>query len=253
MEGRCRDGGEVGSMKVIDLIGHVGHRVHIARGREARMLFGWMGDLKGLSLLDVGGGDGYWAGQTKRKGAFAVSVDLDLRRTERGSRFTNGPLLVRGDALRLPFADASFDAVVSISSIEHFSSVSIAIAEMARVLRPGGRLALSADSLAGAHRWPRLAEAHRERYAVAHPLEHDELAAHLTTNGFTDIGFAYLFKRGWANRLYLELSRHRLAWNVAAPMSPMVSISDRRSPATTGSIVLVHARRQSGQEPSVNR
>ncbi|HYI45279.1 MAG TPA: class I SAM-dependent methyltransferase, partial [Actinomycetota bacterium] len=162
-------------MKAIDVVGHIGHRIHIARAREARTLFGWLGDLSGRKLLDVGGGDGYWAAQAQRRGATSVSVDLDPKRTDRGRRFTRRPLLVRGDALRLPFADGSFDAVMSISSIEHFGSGSSAIAEMGRVLRPGGSLVLSADSLAGSDRWPRLSEAHEHRYGVVHPFEHREL------------------------------------------------------------------------------
>ena len=240
-------------MRAIDVIGHVGHRVHIARGREARTLFSWLGDLNGRSLLDVGGGDGYWAAQARRVGVDAYSVDIDPHRTGRGSRYTHRPVLVRGDALRLPFADASFDAVMSISSIEHFASASAAVTEMARVLKVDGDLVLSADSLAGSDRWPQLAAAHMDRYAVRHALDHEELEVHLLDAGLQPVRHAYLFKSGWTNRLYLELSRHRLAWNVAAPLSPLVALADRRADQSGGSIVLVHARRHSVQEPSVSR
>jgi len=240
-------------VKAIDLIGHVGHRIHIARGREARMLFSWLGDLRGKSLLDVGGGDGYWAAIARRRGAAAFSIDLDPKRTERGVRFTHRPVLLRGDALRLPFADASFDAVMSISSIEHFASSGAAIAEMARVLKPHGDLVLSADSLAGRDRWPHLAAAHVRRYAVTAPLDHHLLDEQLVAAGLEPVRSAYLFKSAWSNRLYLELSRHRLAWNVAAPLSPLVAISDRRIGSGSGSIVLIHGRRQPAQEPFVSR
>src|SRR5688572_11251777 len=101
-------------MKAIDVVGYLGHRVHIARSRETRMLFGWLGELEGRSLLDVGGGDGYWASRAQLKGASAVSLDIDPRRTERGRRYSERPQLVRGDALRLPFTDGSFDRVMSI-------------------------------------------------------------------------------------------------------------------------------------------
>ena len=240
-------------MKTFDVVGHFGHRVHIARAREARRLFGWLGDLTGRTLLDVGGGDGYWATQARRRGALAISVDLDPRRTERGRRYTHQPLLVRGDALRLPFADGSFDAIMSISSIEHFPSGAAAIAEMGRVLRPGGSLVLSADSLAGSDRWPRLAAEHERRYEVIHPFDHHEFEQLLGDHGFETRHFTYMFKRPWTNRLYLELSRHRLAWNAAAPLSPLVAISDRRDDSESGSIVLVHARRYPAQTPSVSR
>ncbi|HYI43973.1 MAG TPA: hypothetical protein VE174_00730, partial [Actinomycetota bacterium] len=76
---------------------------------------------------------------------------------------------------------------------------------------------------------------------------------HLGTNSLQPVNFAYMFKRPWANRLYLELSRHRLAWNAAAPLSPLVALSDRRHDGAHGSIVLVHALRHPSQEPSVSR
>ena len=228
-------------MRPIDLVGHAGHRVHIARNREANLLLKWLGDLSGRRVLDVGGGDGYWAAQAQRRGAHAVSVDLDERRTERGLRFSYRPALVRGDALKLPFADNSFDAILSVSSIEHFASADTAIAEMGRVLQPGGRLVLTADSLAGSAKWPELAATHRERYSVVHPLDHHELERHLVAHGLEPVEAVYLFKRPWSNRLYFELSRHRLLWNVAAPLSPLVALSDRRDPAQRGSIVAIHA------------
>lgn len=232
-------------MKAVDAIGFVGHQIHIARARETRLMFRWLGDLTGRSLLDVGGGDGYWAARAKRRGALAYSVDIDPRRLARGDRFTDKPILIRGDALGLPFKGGSFDAVMSVSSIEHFSSSETAIAEMARVLRPGGSLVLSADSLAGRERWPKLSAAHEDRYAVVEPLDRSKLETRLAAHGLDPLHFAHLFRRSWTNRLYLELSRHPLAWNAAALLLPLVALSDRRATSDSGSIVLVHARRYS--------
>ena len=52
-------------------------------------------------------------------------------------------VLVQGDAQTLPFADKSFDVVVSCETIEHLPRVRAAISEMYRVTRPGGRLFLT--------------------------------------------------------------------------------------------------------------
>jgi len=52
------------------------------------------------------------------------------------------PMLVRGDALRLPFAGAAFDAVVSTEAFHWFPDQDAALAEAARVLRPDGTLLL---------------------------------------------------------------------------------------------------------------
>ena len=63
-------------MKVADAVALAGHEVHVCRYREARTLLRWLGqdtggDLRGLRVLDVAGGDGYWAGQTRKRGARA--------------------------------------------------------------------------------------------------------------------------------------------------------------------------------------
>ena len=54
------------------------------------------------------------------------------------------------DVRKLPFADESFDAVVSLSTLDHFdalSEIEVSLAEIARVLRPGGTLLLTLDNL----------------------------------------------------------------------------------------------------------
>ena len=53
------------------------------------------------------------------------------------------PVVTRGDATRLPFADETFDLVLATDIIEHVDDDSAAVAEMARVLRPGGHAILT--------------------------------------------------------------------------------------------------------------
>ena len=106
-------------MKVADAVALAGHEVHVCRYREARTLLRWLGqdedrdgDLSGLRVLDVAGGDGYWAGQARRRGARAVALDLATAKLRYGRQFARPPALIEGDALRLPFQDASFDRVM---------------------------------------------------------------------------------------------------------------------------------------------
>src|ERR1700689_291371 len=104
-----------------DVIAYVGHQVHFCRYREAGTLVRWLGDdLRGQRVLDVAGGDGYWSGQARRRGATAVSIDLARSKMLRGARLARAPGLLEADAQRLPFTDASFDKVMSICAIEHF-------------------------------------------------------------------------------------------------------------------------------------
>jgi len=240
-------------MKIADVVAVAGHEVHVCRYREARTLLRWLGDdLRGLRVLDVAGGDGYWAARARGRGAWAVALDLDGAKLGRGRGLAGPPALIRGDALELPFADASFDRVMSICAIEHFDDGARALDEMARVLAPGGELVMSADALTLARRWPRLLRAHCEKYQVKHTYSHHELAGLLAERGLHVTAHSYQFRAPWAQRFYLGLSAYggTIGFNAAAPALPLVAASDRAPgrdrAADGGAIVLVRARRGHG-------
>lgn len=228
-----------------DFVASVGHQVHVCRFREARTLLRWLGrDLRGRTVLDVAGGDGYWAAQARRRGARAVSVDLARHKLRRGRRLREAPSLVEGDALRLPLRDASVDKVLSICAIEHFADGPAALAEMARVLKPRGELVLSADALTRRDEWPHLFAAHRRRFAVRRTYTHDELGKLLDAVGLDVVEHSYQFRSRAAERGYLTLSARGgpFAFNAAAPLTPLVALSDARQPNAQGAIVLIRAR-----------
>jgi SAM-dependent methyltransferase len=81
-----------------------------------------------------------WA---SKQGARAYAVDISqptLRRAH--AAFKKGPRALRSaaaDVRELPFRDGSFDAIYSMGTIEHFDETEKAVAEIARVLKPGGR------------------------------------------------------------------------------------------------------------------
>jgi SAM-dependent methyltransferase len=243
-------------MRATDAVAFAGHRVHVCRWREAGTLLRWLGpDLTGLRVLDVAGGDGYWAGQARRRGARAVAIDIAGHKLARGSRLASAPALVLGDALRLPFPDASFDRVMSICAIEHFDDGPRALSEMARVLAPGGELVMSADTLSRKAEWPHLYQAHCERYHVRRTYTHEQLAGLLRERGLDVEEHVYQFRTRWAERFYLTLSAHggRAGFNAAAPLAPLGAASDHRARRVQraqqggqerGAIVLIRARRR---------
>jgi len=247
-------------MNVADAVAVTGHEVHVCRYREARTLLRWLGeDLRGLRVLDVAGGDGYWAARARGRGARAVALDLAGAKLRRGRQLSGPPALIEGDALRLPFADASFDRVMSICAIEHFDDGGRALDEMARVLAPGGELVMSADALTLAKDWPRLYRAHCERYHVQRTYSHAELSALLAARGLDVLAYQYQFRSRWAQRMYLGLSAYggKFGFNAAAPAAPLVAASDRAARGDGGAIVLVRARRAArtlaDQEGTANR
>jgi SAM-dependent methyltransferase len=242
-------------MNVTDAVAFAGHQVHVCRWREAGALLRWLGpDLHGLRVLDVAGGDGYWAGQARRRGADAVAIDIAGPKLRRGARLAHAPALVLGDALRLPFPDGSFDRVMSICAIEHFDDGPQALSEMARVLAPGGELVMSADTLSRKAQWPDLFQAHARRYHVKRTYTHGELTGLLADRGLDVAEYAYQFRSSWSERLYLTLSAHggKVGFNAAAPLAPLVAAADRATRRDQGAIVLIRARRRPAGGPVIS-
>jgi SAM-dependent methyltransferase len=97
----------------------------------------------GTRVLDVATGPGYVARAAKERGAEATGVDIADSMVATARRLHPGVDFRRGDAQRLDFADASFDAVVSNFGVLHLGRPEAAAAEFFRVLRPGGRLAFT--------------------------------------------------------------------------------------------------------------
>lgn len=94
----------------------------------------------GPRLLDVGGGTGNYA-QALREHGFQPTV-LDLNEAMLAHARAKDLPAVTGDATALPFADASWDAVMLVSMLHHVPDWEAALRESARVLVPGGRLAV---------------------------------------------------------------------------------------------------------------
>ncbi len=98
-----------------------------------------LGVRAGDLLLDVGAGTGRHAREAAHRGARVIALDLRAR----DLRTADGAHLVQGDALALPFPDATFDRLIASEVLEHVPEDGAAIAELRRVLKPGGSLAVS--------------------------------------------------------------------------------------------------------------
>jgi SAM-dependent methyltransferase len=88
----------------------------------------------GSRVLDLGCATGSFPQEATS--ATIVRVDRDAPRNSRGG-------FVQSDAARLPFADGTFEAVISNHSLEHFDDIAGALHEIGRVIRPGGSLFVS--------------------------------------------------------------------------------------------------------------
>jgi SAM-dependent methyltransferase len=120
--------------------------------------FDKLGLRRGDRVLDVGAGFGRHAFEAARRGASVVALDYAVdevaqTRATVGAMVEAGEITVddfagalRGDATRLPFPDGAFDVVITSEVLEHIQDDVAAIAEMTRVLAPGGRFAATVPS-----------------------------------------------------------------------------------------------------------
>jgi SAM-dependent methyltransferase len=110
---------------------------------------------KGEKVLDMGCGFGRHAFALLRQGADVVALDYSQDEVAEVTKWFAamelagevpagaGAIAVRGTAYGLPFADGTFDAIVAAEVLEHLPDDRLAMAELVRVLKPGGRLAVT--------------------------------------------------------------------------------------------------------------
>jgi ubiquinone/menaquinone biosynthesis C-methylase UbiE len=158
--------------------------------RIARLLLGLD---RGDGVLDVACGPGNFTREFgHRVGEEGLAVGIDASPTMLSRAVTDTPdpygntAFIRGDAVELPFRDAAFDAVCCFAALHLFAEPFAALDSMARVLTPGGRIAIftscrtrsaplrTIDGLMGARSGMRM-------------FEHDEITTALAQRGFDDV------------------------------------------------------------------
>lgn len=102
-------------------------------------------ELAGRTLLDVGGGPGYFADAFRARGAHYVGLDADAGELSlHGRDVTEGTVL--GSGMALPFRTGAVDITYSSNVLEHVPDPELMADEMVRVTRPGGLVFLSYNS-----------------------------------------------------------------------------------------------------------
>jgi SAM-dependent methyltransferase len=150
---------------------------------------------RGMRVLDLCCGPGMLAAGALDRGAEAVGLDFSAQAVGLASSLVPNGRFQQGDAQALPFEAASFDAVLCGYGVMHLPEPAAALREMLRVLRPGGRAALSVWDAAGAG-FALVYEAVRARGSIDVPLPHgpdffqfgtlERMQVALTEAGFAD-------------------------------------------------------------------
>ena len=157
-------------------------------------------------VLDVGCGGGLQTFLTASKAGRVFAVDPDSHYIEQ-ARDTAGLLseypwikFYTGTIFSNRYADDSFDLVLLICVLEHIKGYQSVLNEAYRILRPGGRIALTVDSLAGVD--DALKEKHRQDHGVENYFSHLALHLALRDAGFNNVYTKALFTSDGARRLF---------------------------------------------------
>ena len=224
----------------------------------------------GTMFLDAGAGFGRHAFEAARQGATVYALDWAQEEVA-GTRATFGAMIeageipastfggaLRGDARRLPFADGTFDAVVTSEVLEHIQDDVTAISELQRVLKPGGTLGVTVPTwwpekinwmLSDEYHAPKSPGGHVRIYSVT------ELKAKLRSAGFDVFGSHHahaLHSPYWwlkcavgpANNDHPLVSRYRrfLEWDIMErPRS--TALAERVLSPVLGKSFVVYARK----------
>jgi SAM-dependent methyltransferase len=178
-----------------------------------------LGIRPGDRLLDAGCGEGRHCFGALDRGARVFGVDLDRGSLDRAAKPLRARakevrgfgVMLHGNTFRLPFADASFDHVICSEVMEHVHDYPAAARELARVTRPGGKVAVTIPTATSEHLYLRLGDDYFEspggHIRIFRPRD---LARALGRAGLatTGVGFAHaLHTPYWALRSIAGLPR----------------------------------------------
>ncbi len=164
-----------------------------AQALSRRLISAWQLPIEWLNIppggiaLDVGSGPGNVTASLARAAGpdgLALGVDISEPMLQRAVRNEAGPQVgfIKADAQRLPLRDHTVDVVISTAVLQLIPNPAAALAEMARVLRPGGRLAVMVPTAGPLARfWQKLPD------VGAHAFGDDEIGDILEDNGLASV------------------------------------------------------------------
>ena len=232
-------------MLMTRLMSSIKSRCSLNRQREFDELLRRIAPSKQDTLLDIGSGDGYWTSYFAQYAGRTVGLEPDPAALNLARRLHgHGITFQQGFAEELPFDDCSFDCVVSVSCFEHFRDAQQALDECYRVLKPGGRLAISVDSLLPQNSSSEFRSWHSKKYFVTEYFPEKRLAAMFQQSGFRPAKepVTHLLNSQRSARIRERFLRNPRRWLPAFPLLySLVLYFDRREPDMPGQVLVTTA------------
>ena len=195
---------------------------HFIRQIEWRCMFEYLDPKEFESILDVACGEGVLSLKVAEKGCEVSGIDVSENAIENAKRLAEREGISCefkvGSAEDLPYPDEHFDKIICSSSLEHFKDDVKALKEMHRVLKPRGKVVLTADSFT----YPisdELKEKHRKIAYVVNYYTRETLKEQFETAGFvvcrsgyllnswiTSVFFNFGIKIRWSGKLWIVVS-----------------------------------------------
>ena len=134
---------------------------------HVRLILDYFGDLNDKRVLDVGCGKGRFARVLAERYPRASIVGFDLAEAML-RHVPAGVAACAGSMTALPFPSSAFDCVYATESLEHAIQIEVAVAEMCRIVRPGGRIVIIDKNV---QQWGRLKTPEWEKWFARKELE----------------------------------------------------------------------------------
>jgi ubiquinone/menaquinone biosynthesis C-methylase UbiE len=153
---------------------------------ESRFLAPWISELRGKVLIDLSCGAGRWLTHARRQGAAVFGADICREMLTQASQKAGLPgRLAMADTRAAPFADRCADVAICALSLGHISPIEPAVAELARIVRPGGTLVISDfHPQAIVRGWRRTFRSNGELFEIeSHPYSKDRLLECASADG----------------------------------------------------------------------
>jgi SAM-dependent methyltransferase len=225
-------------------------RLNLNKSLELRKMSRYLELRSGEKILDIACGSGYWTRKLAMShGCTAVGIDVSKRAISTARRHHNGSYckFALSPAETLPFSAESFDKAISVCALEHFSSDTAALAEMARVLKPNGILALSVDSFSPSFVSPSYRQWHAQKHSVQNFYDLDSIRPKLEAAGLRLLEHQYILTSRFTFFSFQLLHRHRWPMALFLPaLYPLSRLSDKLgSYDDKGLILLLKAQKAS--------